>query len=228
MPNYPNYPSQPFTGQLPGMIAMGPADLRASSSTAPRYAAKIDQQYGRHLAGVGEVQDEQAEADGWATNELEYLQEMDDVQGSGIFDAPGTDPNIYPDAGVLADRYSLPGYLARERMYQKSEVSDVTTGRPVVYVNGGAVSMDSAAQVAFLERDLYNPPSPVLSDQDVHNLPSVSMVNVQTPRRAVRGLGQDGGMSKETKVMLAAGAVVVALGFSAGALGLFSKKKKGR
>ena len=163
-PSYPAYPSQPYRGgTLPTMEEVGPPDTRYSSGTAPFYESGIQSMYGRNLAGTDhEVQDERAEP-AWATNELALYARQDDVQGSGIFDPPGTHPNIHPDAGVFATRYSLPGYHARERPFSESEVVDVTTGRPIRAVPAGAVAMDSAAQIAFIEAGLYGPPQPLIS-----------------------------------------------------------------
>jgi hypothetical protein len=131
-----------------------------------------------------------------------------------VFDAPGTGPNNYADAGCLADRFSKPGYLARERMFAQSEVRDATTGRPVVYVNGGAVAMDSAAQIAFIERGLYAPPVPVL-DQAAHTYIPFADTSVQrvepAPVTPTSGLGQDSGMTA-TKMLLLTGAVALAAG----------------
>jgi len=238
MPNYPNRPSQPFTGQLPGMVAMGPPDLLASSGTSPHNQRLLEQAHGRRIAGIGEVMDEKSEP-AWAVNEVEYYAEMDDTQGSGVFDPPGTQPNIYPDAGILSDRYSVPGYLARERMFAESEVKDVTTGRPVIYVNGGAVAMDSAAQVAFIERNLYQPPQPVLNQQAHSYVPfrDTSLQRDQPgsvtggpaapaaplPARAQAGLGQSSSPSAG-RMLLLTGAVAIA----AGALYAILKPKKGK
>lgn len=168
----------PITGQLPSMFEAGPPDLRYSSSTAPAFQARIDRMYGRHLAGVGEVQDEAAEP-GMASNELAYYALMDDVQGNGVFDPSGTHGNIHPDAGIFSARYDIPGYLARERMYAESEVKDATTGRPVVYVNGGAVAMDDSARVAFIENSQYGQPRPVLDMYAEGSMPTRSIANVR-------------------------------------------------
>lgn len=216
MPKYPSYPTQPFTGNLPSMWSNvnRASDLTYTSSTAPHYQSKIDAAHGRRLAGLGaEVQDEAVEH-GWAANELNVMAEMDDVQNDGIFDPPGTRPNIYPDAGILAARFDLPGYLARERMYAKSEVVDVTTGRPVIYVNGGAVSMDSAAQIAFIERGMYGPSQPVIGAARARGMPSVSTVNVRQNPEPIRGMGQEAppaGMSA-WQVLALTGAVGLGLG----------------
>jgi len=179
--------------------------------------------YTRPLAGTGiEVQDEKTDQ-GWAANELAVYAEKDDVQGDGIFDPPGTEPNIYPDAGVFAQRYDLPGYLARERMYQSSEVVDATTGRPVIYVNGGAVSMDSAAQVAFIERNLYGPIEPVVRRQRATAPPYKSTWNARQNPVPISTSGLGAEPWSGTKLLLATAAAGAALG------GLYAMlRKKGR
>lgn len=170
MPIYSRAPSTPFTGNLPGMIALGPPDLRVSSSTAPYYQAQEAGVYGRQLAGLGSETPHGGHAEralpGTTSSELALLASEDDIQGDGIFDPFATEPNNYPDAGVFADRLALPGYIVRDPMYAPSEVLDATTGRPVVYVNAGAVSMDSAAQIAYLERGAYRRPEPVIQGQE--------------------------------------------------------------
>lgn len=214
MPRYPNYPSQPRDGALPRMHEVGPSDLRYSSGTAPHYAQLIDQRYGRNLAGSDvEVQDEGSEQ-GWAINELNLMAEQDDVQGAGVFDPPGTKGNIHPDAGVFSGRYGIPGYLARERMYAESEVKDVTTGRPVVYVNGGAVAMDDAAQVAFLERGAYAPPQPILNNVDGQGMGFRSTVNVMQSPLPIGYFGADDAPWSAGKMLLVTGLA----GLAAGAL----------
>lgn len=226
MPRYPNYPSQPYTGYPPGLISAGPADLRASSGTAPYYQDRIDRMYGRHLAGFGEVQDEAAD-EGYALNELRLMEEMDDVRGNGVFDPPGTKPNLYRDAGVFAGRHGIPGYIDREVVYKPSEVIDATTGRPVVYVPSGAVAIDSAAQVAHIEGGMYAPPRPVLDSQGGRILGGRPTWNVmQHPSRpkaksapAVSGLPF--GLSWNSAAVLAG-----VLGL-AGTVAYFTMKKKG-
>jgi hypothetical protein len=215
MPLYPQrYPSQPFTGKLP--LQVGPPDALYSSGTAPYYQSQIDRAHGRTLAGVNaDVQDENAEP-GYALNELRVMAEMDDVQANGIFDPPSSSPNIYPDAGILATRASIPGYLARERLYAPSEVRDVTTGRPVIYVNSGAVSMDSAAQVAFIERGEYAPPEPIIGASRAGRLPSRSITNVRVNAQPIgqldTGLGTWGTLGLLALVGLAAGGAWAAFG----------------
>lgn len=188
MPLYPVYPSQPNSGDLPTQVNMGPFDLYPTSSTAPAYQENFDMMYGRHLAGAEKPvgsDDEPA----YALNELRLMAEMDDVDGNGVFEQPGSRPNIYPDAGIFASDYSVPGYLHRERMYAPSEIIDANTGRPVTYVNGGTVSMDSTAMVAFMEGGMYAPPRPYLDMYSEHDMSKRSTVNVAQNPVAVTNPG---------------------------------------
>jgi hypothetical protein len=218
-PRYPNYPSQPFTGDLPSMAEVGPSDLRYSSGTAPVFQTQLDRAHGRWLAGPGNtaVQDENS-VPASAVNELALLSEADDVRGNGVFDPQGTEREIHPDAGIFATHYDFPGYLARERTYAKSEVLDATTGRPVVFVNSGAVSMDSAAQVAYLEKDQYGTPTPLIRDEGVHRMPPQSTVNVRVRPDAI------GAIDWTPWKWIGASA---ALGLAVGAVVAMFKKKKG-
>jgi hypothetical protein len=222
MPNYPVYPSQPFTGNPPSMWSAvnRASDTRYSSGTAPYYQAKIDAAHGRHLAGSDdEVQDERAEQ-GYALNELRLMAEMDDVQGNGVFDNPEvTPPNIHPDAGIFQVRFSLPGYSARERMFAPSEVRDVTTGRPIIPVPNSPVAFDTNEQVAFIERGLNQPFGPVVRETSRGDMPFESITNVVQNPQAIKagpppppgtsGFGQtEGGPSRG--LLLAGGAAVAA------------------
>lgn len=238
---YPAYPPQPYTGDLPSMVAVGPPDARYSSRTAPRYEAPFDKRYGRRLAGTDlDVADESTDP-GWAMNELNIMAEMDDIQANGIFDPPGTHPNIHPDAGVFATRMSLPGYHAREKPFSKTEVVDATTGRQVVAVPSGAVSLDSAAQIAFIEQGLYQTPRPVVRWQEASPMPGVNIADwmqdpqtiqpsgygVQAPVNGYAGYGGlgDGAAPVPTDTAATIGKVLL-VGVSAGVLyALFRKKK---
>jgi len=233
MSRYPTYPSQPFTGAPPSMWSdvNRASDTRYSSSTAPYYQALIDKAHGRHLAGTDdEVQDEKQES-GYALNELRLMAEMDDVQNNGVFDNPeATPPNIHSDAGVFSVRFSLPGYLARERMFHPSEVRDVTTGRPIVVVPNSPIAYDTSAQVAFIERGLNQPFGPVVQQTSRGDMPYQSIVNViQNPEPIKTGPPASGFGLDLTSVLpmvtdgkkaalLAGGAAVVA-----GALWYFLK-----
>ena len=54
-PRYPLYDTQPNQGKLPCMKAMGPPDMRPTSSTASAYQTRINAAHGRWLAGLGGV-----------------------------------------------------------------------------------------------------------------------------------------------------------------------------
>lgn len=221
-PHYPKHFAQPNEGTYG---PPGSPDLRPSTAPAPVYQAHFNRQRGRYLAGIGEVQDEGAEP-AWAANELQYLAEMDDVQGNGVFDPPGAHPNIHPDAGVFAARYSLPGYSAREKPFSMSEVRDVTTGRPIRAVPSGAVAMDSAAQISFIEKGMFQPPQPIINDVTAQDTPSVSTAMVY---QNAQPIGQDdaaanGGRKLSTGQVLG---ITLAAGLALGAgWAVFRKKRK--
>lgn len=224
---YPRYPAQPYTGDLISMYDAGASDARYTSGTSPAYAAPFDRRYGRRLAGTDmDVEDESADP-GYASNELALLAEMDDIQANGIFDPPGTHPNIHPDAGVFAARYSLPGYHAREIPFSKTEVRDATTGRPVIAVPSGAVSLDSAAQIAFIEQGLYKTPENVVRWQQARPMDSESIANWMQNPQSINGFGDTA-----APVPLSTGKIValtLAVGAAGGVLyALLSKKGKRR
>ncbi len=228
---YPVYPSEPYTGDLPSMVAVGPSDLRYTANVAPGYAAPFDRRYGRRLAGTDtDVSDESSDP-GYASNELALLAEMDDIQANGIFDPPGTHPNIHPDAGVFAARYSLPGYHAREVPFAPSEVVDATTGRRVIGVPSGAVSLDSAAQIAFIEQGLYKTPENVVRWQEAGPMPGASIANWMQNPQTIAGLGRsfgdDSALAPVPSSTASTIGKVLLVGASAGVLyALFAKKKR--
>jgi hypothetical protein len=216
------------------MYDAGASDARYTSGTGPAYAAPFDRRYGRRLAGSDvEVEDESADP-GYASNELDLLAEMDDIQANGIFDPPGTHPNIHPDAGVFAARYSLPGYHAREIPFSVTEVRDATTGRRVVAVPSGAVSLDSAAQIAFIEQGLYKTPENVVRWQQAQPMPFQSIADwTQNPQAigpgAVSGFGD--ATAATAPVPMSTGKIVamtLAVGAAGGVLYALLSKKKGR
>ena len=229
---YPRYPSQPFTGDLISMYDAGASDARYTSGTSAAYAAPFDRRYGRRLAGSDvEVEDESADP-GYASNELDLLAEMDDIQANGIFDPPGTHPNIHPDAGVFAARYSLPGYHAREVPFSVTEVRDATTGRQVVAVPSGAVSLDSAAQIAFIEQGLYKTPENVVRWQQAQPMPFQSIADwTQNPQSIGPGATSGFGATATATATMSTGQIVamtLAVGAAGGVLYALLSKKKGR
>lgn len=218
--HYPFYTSQPYTGTPLTGKQGGPPDARFTSLTAPEYQAPIDRRYGRTLAGDNAVQESQSPDNAFAVNELAMLRELDDVQGDGIFDPPGTHPNIYADAGVFAGRFSLPGYHVREVPFKYSEVRDATTGRPIIPVPNGAVSLDTPAKLAQLERGMYAPAQPVVWSNRGGRVLEQSTANVVQNPEPVQGIGRWLGEdappvpSSNGKKVLA----IVGLGLAAGAL----------
>jgi hypothetical protein len=236
---YPSYPSQANSGNLLTGKQGGPPDQRFTSRTAPYYQSKIDARYGRTLAGDNEVQNQATDSpdNAYAVNELELLRALDDVQGDGIFDPPGTHPNIYPDAGSLAARFSLPGYHVREVPFMKSEVRDATTGRPIIPVPNGAVSLDTPAKIAQLEKYMYAPPQPVVwsnrggqvVDQSIVNWavnPEQVTATQGLGRSRSRAFGEDAPPLPPTggKMLLAA----ISVGLAGGFIYALATKKKGR
>jgi len=85
----------------------------------------------------------------WSDGDDEVLaaELEDDVVGSGIFDEPGRRPTANPDMGVLASRFGIPGYLARERPFEVSEDIIAASGARFVPVPAGGMSYVSPASV---------------------------------------------------------------------------------
>lgn len=161
---YPSYPTQPYDGS-PFPYDQGPPDALPSGESP--FHDIYDGTRGRSLGALGHESKpyhKAPTADGPDykdyPNELDTLADADDVQGNGIFDASNTHGNIHPDAGVFADRENLPGYLAREKFFQPSEVIDVTTGQPIMYVPGNAFMMDPRTDHTLAEVALYVPGLP--------------------------------------------------------------------
>lgn len=235
-PPYPVYESGNIVpDSAPAPWPTGPADFRPSALNP--YYSQYQGARGRVIAGLGSddqpgVQHMEVSADGPEVqtydNELQRLTEEDDVQGNGVFDPDGTQPNIHSDYGSLATRFSQPGYLAREQFYTPSEVSDLTTGLPVMYVPGGAVPVDDI-QVQAFRRTLGWQIPPGVSPMLYPPEPAVSTVvpmeqefqlrrrpaSPALPRYApVAGLGAvDGdGMSPTTKGIIGGVLLVASVG----------------
>jgi hypothetical protein len=191
--------------------------------------------YGRNLAGIGAIaspdvtvqpDEPQHTEPAWADNELKVLAEMDDFVGNGVFDPPNSRPTTYADAGVFGGRMGLPGYIEREKSFRLSEVLDATTGRPVVYVPGGAVSMDSAAQVAYLENGRYPAPRPVLDSQSGGLVPMEDTFNVMQNPEPIQSASGYGALPFGLSWNALAG-IGAALGLAVGVgIALSSKKRK--
>lgn len=150
--------------------------------------------FGRNLAGVGEMDEkfDSVNSEGIETypNELDALAVADDVVGNGVFDPNDTHGNVHPDAGLFQDHQSLPGYVARDKFYSYSEVSDLTQpGGKVVYVPGGAVSLQQGQQDTLtqnqllwkLPRDFDPMPTETLARQSIVDAPTATNPVGQTP-----------------------------------------------
>lgn len=218
-PRYPVYANTRYDGDLPPPSALGPPDMRPSGSN-PAYSVYAGA-YGRNLAGLNGVQMNSAdEGIKDYPNELDALQVADDVNGNGMFDPAGSHGNVHPDYGVFADHESLPGYVARDKFYTPSEVTDATTGQQIMYVPAGAVSIDHAQMQAFNNRLLWDLP-PGVNPYAPSDVPSMSMV---TPWEAATPIGQspDHEPASPTKMFLVAGIAGLSIGLFAA---LMMKKK---
>lgn len=131
----------------------GPPALRPSSMN-PKFTRSV-----RNRQLAGDIDNMNAEGIETYPNELDVMAQADDVVGNGVFDPNLTHGNVHKDEGVFADKYSLPGYIDRDRFYAPSEVTDLTTGEPVEFVPGGAVAFQEG-QVETLQalRELYATP----------------------------------------------------------------------
>lgn len=226
--NLTAYPSQRLAqknaGDLPSLYDIGPHDLHPGQHN-PEYDV-YNMSRGRYLGSLGQTPTQQSQTPPSADagvhpteyqssvergmkdypNELDSLTAEDDVSGNGIFDAPDTHGNIHPDEGIFADRESLPGYVAREQWFKPSEVIDINTGEPVMFVPGNGFMLDPRTQWAVDQIQLYEPGMPSTGGQGVEQ---VSTVQPYQPAWPVRGpMGQ--AQAQETTTRGAMGAYVLA------------------
>lgn len=222
----------PYTGNVPGQF--GPPDMQPGQHNP--YYDVYNLFHGRYLGSLGQngqpgpgpqipsadggvapgqYQDQVQRAMKDYPNELDSLSAEDDVSGNGIFDASGTHGNIHGDEGIFADRESLPGYVARERWFQPSEVIDVNTGEPVMYVPANAFMVDPRTQWAVDQIRLYEPGLPTTGGTGVEQ---VSTVQPNQPGWPVYGpVGQaEAPAQGSSSVYLMAGVAGLALGLLAG------------
>ena len=149
-------------------------------------------------------------------NELNRLSDLDDVQGNGMFDPFPSHGNIHPDFGVFADHQDIPGYIARDKFYEPSEVIDGTTGRPVMYVPSGAVSLDPGQKEAFHQRMLWEVP-PSLSPVVESGVPYEGEV-IPTEYSQPIGAMETGDSAKSMNMLLMFGIAGVSVGILAATL----------
>ena len=149
MPSYPRYPN-PLSREQGISVTpydYGPPSMRPGGMN-PRFTNTVQN---RSLGSDGGIEKMHAEGIDTYPNELDLLATEDDVAGNGVFDPNLTHGQIHPDAGIFAERMSLPGYVDREKFYSPSEVTDITTGTPVNYVPSGAVAFQEGQTDAFNE-----------------------------------------------------------------------------
>lgn len=222
----PPYPvtRQPGEGGIPYV----PPDMRPSG-WGPGYSVYASS-YGRNLAGVGEHNEMEAQsfdaqnAEGIETypNELDALAVADDTAGNGVFDPNDTHGNVHPDAGLFQDHLSLPGYVARDHFYELSEVRDLTkpNGR-VMYVPGGAVSLQQGQQRALTETDVFWEIPPGVSPFIPEGVPKQSIVDAPTAEKPIHhSVGQANSPPSYTPYYVAAG-----LGLALGVAYIVFRKK---
>jgi len=213
-PPYPVYRDTRFYGDLaPYPIAVH-TDLNPSGHN-PAYSVYAGA-HGRHLAGLGTMDIDSINAEGIQNypNELAILADSDDVVGNGVFDPHGSHGNVHADQGVFQDHLSLPGYIDRERFYAPSEVIDATTGRPLMYVPGGAVPIDDGQRRAFEDRLLWELP-PGVNPWQPNPTPFESSVIPTDAAWPISGLGAEPAPSSglgEKGFYIAAGIIGVSVG----------------
>jgi hypothetical protein len=215
--------------QLPFQPQTWPPDMRPSG-LGPGQAVYAST-FGRNLAGVGadmaEPRFDSVNAEGIETypNELDLLAQGDDVVGNGVFDPNDTHGNIHPDAGVFNDHQSLPGYVARDKFYAPSEVRDLTQPNDqVVYVPGGAVSLQQGQQETLTKNQLLWQLPRDFNPMTMEDIPQYSTVDAPTAATPV-GQVQTATESPNYKMYY----IFAGVGMAAGlAWVLLSKKKKGK
>lgn len=213
------YLHQPNGGQRAALQPFpdyGPPDQRASQQNP--YYTGYSMTRGRVLAGLGANAMPNADIDiqDYA-NELDMLAQEDDVVGNGVFDPPGSPPSNYADQTIFADHISMPGYIVRDQFYEPSEVTDITTGAPVMYVPSGAVALDQGQRDAFFETLMWQVP-PEMTPYGVNEAVETSIVTPKEAEWPISGLGQDPDHSSGTKIFIMAGLAGLAVGLTAALL----------
>jgi len=120
-------------------------NLATTGQLNPVYRRRLENEHGRYLSGFGETMTQprpkELVAERAEHAEVYDLEDQDDVLGSGIFDPPRRPPTANANTGVLASRYSLPGYHAREIPFTvNSEITDITDDASVVGIPSGGMA----------------------------------------------------------------------------------------
>lgn len=107
----------------------------------PEAEQRFRSQNGDYLNGVDDMMRDTSIVENAEHQEVYDAEEQDDVLGSGIFDPSRRPGTANTNMGVLASRYSLPGYIAREVPFTTSQdVTDLTDNASVVSVPGGGMA----------------------------------------------------------------------------------------
>lgn len=179
----PAYPVYRERGYKPLKPPFGPPDMWPSGP-GPGYA-QYASAHGRNLAGVDSMD---AEGLKYYPNELDSLAEGDDTFGNGMFDPPGSHPNIHPDAGVFADHLSIPAEIHRTQFYKPSEVNDLVGGGKTMYVPGGAVAWQQGQAKTLKDKQTFFEIPPGVNPNPIENLSKDSIWLAPT---ATESVGQD-------------------------------------
>jgi hypothetical protein len=174
---------------------------------------------GRHLAGFGEAEPAEVALPAATAaftpaprvpsddiSELRRMEKADDADGNGIFDNSRRRPITYQDAGIFANNWALPAYITRSKSFAESEVRDITTGAPVVYVPSGAVSIDDNAKLAFLTGNAYMPIRGMLPPaSDLPMVPidavAVSPATITAAAAATQAPNVEGGVTRSVDIV---------------------------
>ena len=132
------FPSVPVCGKT----APDSAPDFFSSQNNPFYINNIAKPMGRSLRGLGLL----PTVSKYQDKALKGTSAEDDVVGNGIFDSERAPATAHAKTGVFESRFSLPGYVYRERPTHPGEIVDTTTGNPLVYLpNAGGSWFDDVA-----------------------------------------------------------------------------------
>lgn len=169
----PKLPYQPYV-PAPGYVGEPTRDpittnLWRVGQVSHHAVQRWKQAHGRYLAGMEgfgsmnglgamtnmeEPFDPKFNSDG-----VSDLEKMDDVSGSGIFDAAGQGANLHREYGVFEDHASVPGYVQRENLFRVSkEVKAVNDADVVIVPSGGMTFREqNGVPINYDARDLPSP-----------------------------------------------------------------------
>lgn len=211
----PPYPEYSEKGIQPEPYPYGPPDLRPSG-LGPGYSVYASA-HGRNLAGMDNSNFDRKNSEGIETypNELNMLSQFDDVDGNGVFDPNDSHGNVHPEEGIFQDHVNLPGYIARDKFYAQSEVSDLTKPNGyTMYVPGGAVSFQQGQQRTFEKNELLWDLPPSVSPYQADPTDEQSIVEAPTATWPVSG-AEDAKRAQKVQYYLFAAGAGLAVGVAA-------------